>query len=185
MTALYRNGRRAEAVAATGWSLFYVSAITIFVLALVVVLPIFKFDGYWLLTDLLGVDNLSRQVRRVAVHALNRLRGRRRPRLPWPRWVSVAVLLCGVFSVAYIVGLVVILAPAVPTLLASYPAHLAGLARDFYLPPHLPAVGRLGSVLGPTYVLVGVVMLLVTLSRKVFAAVRGRGSGTGGGNAEA
>jgi putative peptide zinc metalloprotease protein len=163
----------------TGWGSFYTSAVTIFVLALVVVLPIFKFDGYWLLTDLLGVENLSRQVRRVAVHALDRLRGRRGPRLPWPRWVSVAVLLYGVFTVAYIVILVVNLAPAVPRLLAAYPAHLAGLARDLYLPPHTPATGRLDSVIGPTYILLGVTMLLVTLSRRVIGAVRGRGTGAG------
>jgi putative peptide zinc metalloprotease protein len=41
----------------TGAEVFYLAAATVFFLGLVVLMPIFKFDGYWLLTDLLGVPN--------------------------------------------------------------------------------------------------------------------------------
>ncbi|HEX3529313.1 MAG TPA: hypothetical protein VH988_19825 [Thermoanaerobaculia bacterium] len=53
--------------------------------------PIFKFDGYWVLADALGVANLSRQPLILLRHALARLRGRPAEALPWPGWV-LAVL---------------------------------------------------------------------------------------------
>jgi putative peptide zinc metalloprotease protein len=49
----------------TGVQAFYLAAVSIFFLGLIVMLPIFKFDGYWRLSDLLGVPNLSSQIRRV------------------------------------------------------------------------------------------------------------------------
>jgi len=50
--------------------------------------PIFKFDGYWMLADALGVTNLSRQPSFLARYLADRLRGRRRDPLPWPKWVA-------------------------------------------------------------------------------------------------
>jgi putative peptide zinc metalloprotease protein len=166
----------------TGWGVFYLAAVSVFFLGLFVLLPIFKFDGYWLLTDLLGVDNLSRQVRRVAAHVLDRLRRRRGARLPWPSWVSVAVLAYGAFSVAYLFLFALRLASVLPDLAVAYPARVAGLLRDLYLPPHTPAPGRLASVLGPTYILLGVGLAALTLSMRLINALRPslirRGSGS-------
>jgi putative peptide zinc metalloprotease protein len=156
----------------TGWEIFYLAAASIFLLGLFALLPIFKFDGYWLLTDLLGVVNLSRQVRRVTVHILDRLRRKRSARLPWPSWVSVVVVLYGAFSIAYLVLFALRLALVVPDLAAGYATRVAGLLRDLYLPPHTPAPGRLTSILGPTYVLFGVGWASVALSSRAIRALR-------------
>ena len=55
--------------------------------------PIFKFDGYWALADLLGVTNLSAQPRRIRRHLLDRFRHKPAAALPWPGWIT-AVLIC-------------------------------------------------------------------------------------------
>ena len=107
----------------TGWELFHVAALTVFVLGLFVLLPIFKFDGYWLLTDLLGVTNLSRQVRRVASTPRPNATRAVAP-LPWPRWVSLAVLGYGAFSRAVHPRLRSPLGVVVPDLVATYPRSL-------------------------------------------------------------
>ncbi|MFG1708643.1 hypothetical protein ACFLIM_36130 [Nonomuraea sp. M3C6] len=156
----------------TGWEIFSLAAASVFFLGLFTLLPIFKFDGYWLLTDLLGVVNLSRQVRKVAVHVLDRLRRGPGTRLPWPTWVSVSVLIYGALTVAYLVLFTVNLALALPDLAAQYPARVVGLLRDLYLPPHTPAAGRVASVLGPTYILLGVGLAAATLSRRLIQARR-------------
>lgn len=49
--------------------------------------PIFRFDGYWLLADALGVTNLSKQPGILARRLLDRLRRRPVAALPWPSWL--------------------------------------------------------------------------------------------------
>lgn len=50
--------------------------------------PIFKFDGYWVLADSLGVSNLSRQPERIFRYLLDTVRRRPADRLPWPASVT-------------------------------------------------------------------------------------------------
>ena len=159
----------------TGVQAFYLAAVTIFFLGLVVLLPIFKFDGYWLLSDLLGVPNLSSQIRRVGAHVRDRLTRRSDARLPWPGWVSAAVVAYGAFTVVFVFFFVLRLALVVPDLAADYPARVSGLFRDLALPPHRPAAGRLASVLGPTYILLGVSLATVTMVVRGIRAMRPHG----------
>jgi putative peptide zinc metalloprotease protein len=157
----------------TGWTVFELAAVTVFSLGgLYILLPIFKFDGYWLWTDLLGVHNLSRQVRRVARHVGDRLRRRPTAPLPWPRWASLGVLCYGAFTALFLLVFVLRMVVTVPSLVADYPARIAGLARDLSAPPHAPATGRLSSVLGPTYVLLAITFASVRLGVRAVYAVR-------------
>jgi putative peptide zinc metalloprotease protein len=55
--------------------------------------PVFKFDGYWMLADALGVTNLASQPRRLLLYARNRLLGWRVDPLPWPWYVVAALVL--------------------------------------------------------------------------------------------
>jgi len=85
----------------TGWEPFRVAIIGSFYAALSSLNPIFKFDGYWVVADMLGVVNLSRQPQRVYKHLLTRLRGRPAEPLPWP--TSVTAILIGYSTVAVLV----------------------------------------------------------------------------------
>ncbi len=72
--------------------------------------PLFKFDGYWVLADTLGVTNLSAQVRSVAGRCSAALLRHEPLDLPWPRAI-VAILLFYSLSVlvawAYFITLVI------------------------------------------------------------------------------
>ena len=72
------------------------------------------------------------------------------------------------FLAVFLLRMVVI----IPNLVADYPARVGGLVRDLSTPPHTPATGRLSSVLGPTYVLLGITFALVRLSVRAVYAVR-------------
>lgn len=58
--------------------------------------PFFKFDAYWILSDLLGVINLSQQPRRFLIFLYNRLRKLETVSLPWSNSVSACV---GIYSI--------------------------------------------------------------------------------------
>ena len=77
--------------AATGWAPLFLAAALILVTLIFNLTPIFKFDGYWLVADALGVANLSAQPRRIVRAALARLRGEPHRPLPWPA-LTVAAL---------------------------------------------------------------------------------------------
>ena len=81
----------------TGWTPFFFATMLIIVTLIFNLNPIFKFDGYWILADALGVANLSKQPGRVILSAIARLRGREAQPLPWPALtVSMLVLYTGV-----------------------------------------------------------------------------------------
>lgn len=62
--------------------------------------PIFKFDTYWVLSDMLGVTNLSSVPFRMAKHAIERLQGKTTDDIPWESWLIVVL---GVYSVFYFI----------------------------------------------------------------------------------
>jgi len=80
----------------TGWDPFRFAFLMVLLSVAWSLNPLFKYDGYWILSDLLGVANLHRQMPLVWSHFWNRLRGRAVPLLPWPGKI-IAVLL--VYSV--------------------------------------------------------------------------------------
>jgi putative peptide zinc metalloprotease protein len=77
----------------SGWAPLRSACFMILIGALFSLNPVFKFDGYWILADSLGVANLSRQPSVLVRHALARLRGRPVGTLPWPGWVLTILTL--------------------------------------------------------------------------------------------
>lgn len=92
--------------------------------------PIFKFDGYWMMADALGVTNLGEQPRRVAKHAWRRLRGLPVEALPWPRGVIVALAVYTPLSFAFWGYFLSRLLPLVWTMSLEYPAVLAAAVEE-------------------------------------------------------
>jgi putative peptide zinc metalloprotease protein len=81
------------------WEPLRISFLMMLYTAIISLNPIFKFDGYWALTDLLGVSNLGRQPRRIAAYILDRIRGGKSPSTPWPAGIMAALV---VYSLATI-----------------------------------------------------------------------------------
>jgi hypothetical protein len=71
----------------TGWEPLRLAVILSLYSALFSLNPIFKFDGYWVLADCLGVPNLSRQPGRIGKYLFSRIRRHPVEPLPWPSWV--------------------------------------------------------------------------------------------------
>lgn len=92
--------------------------------------PFFKLDGYWLLSDALGVPHLSRQPLRLWRHALGRLRGRSGSALPWPRWVTVALAIYTPASFLFLFYFAGRLLPELWSRAVTYPALLSQVAHD-------------------------------------------------------
>jgi putative peptide zinc metalloprotease protein len=76
----------------TGWIPLWVAEIVIVYTAAFSLNPIFKFDGYWMLADMLGVANLGKQPLRIAKHFLALVLSRPRTMLPWPTTISLIVI---------------------------------------------------------------------------------------------
>jgi putative peptide zinc metalloprotease protein len=75
--------------------------------------PVLKFDGYWVLADLLGVVNLGDQPRRILRHVIDRLRGRPCAPLPWKPWVMAVLVPYTIVTMAFFVWFACSLAPIV------------------------------------------------------------------------
>jgi hypothetical protein len=84
------------------------------------------------------------------------------------------VIAYGTFTVVFVFFFVLRLALVVRDLAADYPARVSGLFRDLAFPPHRLAAGRLPSVLGPTYILLGVTLATVTMAVRAIRALRPR-----------
>jgi putative peptide zinc metalloprotease protein len=132
--------------------------------------PIFKFDGYWMMSDALGVVNLGEQPQRILSHAYRRLLRRPVEPLPWPRSVVAMLAVYTPLSFAFWIYFLGRLLPLVWTTTLNYPALL------------IAAWGQLGSsalwqsvqtLLLRTLMLLIVYVMLFRLGRIVLNPFRG------------
>jgi putative peptide zinc metalloprotease protein len=94
--------------------------------------PFMKFDGYWVLTDIIDVANLSRQPSYLLTYFYGTMfKQQQQPALRWPKGICVAILIYGllrsVFWISLIMGFIPLLYGAAinyPTLVASTMRHL-------------------------------------------------------------
>lgn len=84
--------------------------------------PVFRFDGYWVVSDSLGVTNLSRQPGLLAGYLFDRLRGRRR-RSPvaGPWWLLAALSVYVVLAFFVWAAFLVRLGPFLVARLVQFP----------------------------------------------------------------
>jgi putative peptide zinc metalloprotease protein len=110
----------------TGTEAFGVAARIIGLLVLVSLNPVFKFDGYWLLCDLLGVPDLHDRLRALNAGIARRLLGRRggddfRRDIKKPAVAHVLILYAVAADLFYL-GVIRWLVTALPGFLRTYPA---------------------------------------------------------------
>lgn len=111
----------------TGWDPLRLAVVMIVSSSVFSLNPIFKFDGYWVLADALGVTNLGRQPARIGKHFLDRLRGRFVKPLPWPASVAQLLVLYSIASVLVWGYFVFRIFPILWTRLQRYPVHVEEL----------------------------------------------------------
>ncbi len=124
----------------TGWPGFWMAATLVFSVLVFSLNPIFRFDGYWVLADSLGVTNLSRQPATILRHLAQRLRGKTESALPWPTWL---ILLLSAYSLGAILVWGYFLFHAIPAVarqIAQFPSTCAMVLQLLHHPqgsPHL------------------------------------------------
>jgi putative peptide zinc metalloprotease protein len=89
--------------------------------------PLFKFDGYWIVADSLGITNLYEQPRRLVRHVWARLRGVTAPSWPWPRVITAVLIPYSIATFAFLTVYFVLLGPTVADVLVAYPGLLRRL----------------------------------------------------------
>jgi putative peptide zinc metalloprotease protein len=134
--------------------------------------PIFRFDGYWLLSDLLGVPNLRGRSLRSVAAAWRTVRGvsasaSEAPRETMPAWIAHALagygLICLAFFAYWTRGIAVYLA-RVPAELIAAVAAVAPRVREAIASGHLGETVRLvAPLLLPMLALLGAVLALAML----------------------
>jgi putative peptide zinc metalloprotease protein len=136
--------------------------------------PLLKFDGYWVLSDALGVTNLSQQARQLLVRLPRRLLGRAKPAppLPWPGWITGLMGAYAVLSLVFWAWLLALLLPALWRHLQSYGQALRLLGEQLLTQPHLPSGAVLREVSATTYMLLFVLLMVARLARWAWSRTR-------------
>ncbi|MRW91728.1 hypothetical protein GJ699_17175 [Duganella sp. FT80W] len=131
--------------------------------------PVFKFDGYWLLSDLSGQHNLHRQVRAAGADLLMPLFGRARRAPP-----SLLLLTYGTLSTAYLAYFASFLWREVGHMAQTLPGALSGSLQRLQAAgtTHLIDAGwslwsLLGQLLWPTVIASACAMLVLKLCKAV------------------
>lgn len=146
---------------ATGWEPARSAVSLILSTALLSLNPILKFDGYWLVSDLLGVVNLWDQPARIARYLRNRLWRRPVAPLPWPNWVTVVVFLYTVISVGFWLSFVRVVAQVVLAISQNYPFVVVWALGGLINPPHQLMLDRIIFLLFPTFTLLASLITIV------------------------
>lgn len=113
--------------AVTRWEPLAVGVLMIFTSAVFSLNPIFKFDGYWVIADGLGVTNLGRQPFRIVGHYLDRLRGRQPDPLPWPARTTLVLTVYSVLTFLVWGFFLTRIGPRVWHVLRALPAEVQSL----------------------------------------------------------
>jgi putative peptide zinc metalloprotease protein len=83
----------------THWPPLQLAAVLICYSAIFSLNPIFKFDGYWVLADVLGVTNLAKQTSNIAKYCYSRLLRKPAAPLPWSMSITGVLFAYSISSI--------------------------------------------------------------------------------------
>ena len=135
--------------------------------------PVLKFDGYWVVADALGVTNLSQHTKQLLQGFVQRIKGQpvqKQQELGKLEFILILYTCITFFGWIYFSVWVVKIGLK---LLSVYPYSVAGLVQDLLNPPHMPATGRLETIIVPTFVVVGLLLTAWYVVRLALHLVRG------------
>lgn len=151
----------------TGWEPLQAALLFVYGSCLFSLNPVFKFDGYWVVADALGVTNLSRKPRILTLYAWKRLCAESVPALPWPSSViclliAYTVLACVVWS--YFIWRI---ANMFWYQILSYPSEIIAFASGLIDPAVTVSGDEVSSLLFGAYISVIVVRFGWMIGRMV------------------
>jgi putative peptide zinc metalloprotease protein len=148
----------------TDWVALKVAILAIASSCILYLNPVFKFDGYWALSDALGVTNLSRQPGRIFRHIFTQSNQsnpskNQGKRLPWSPLMMSVLAVYTVASFSIMGYLILAVFPILWRELLRYPALVADLFHQLVSSPHAVSFEQMTSFLFST-MMVGIVLLL-------------------------
>lgn len=162
----------ATAYALFDWEPFQVALLMILGNLVFSLNPVFRFDGYWVVADTLGVTNLGQQPRRVLRHLFARLRGQPTKPLPWSTPVKLLLLPYTLFSLGFWGVFIWKVAPVIGRYILTYPGAVTKLIRDLLDPSQIVDGGTFQSLLVSTYIVVIALLMVWRLSSPLLSSAR-------------
>jgi putative peptide zinc metalloprotease protein len=136
--------------------------------------PIFKFDGYWVLADILGVTNLAQQPSRIGRYFLSRFTNSTTKPLPWSRSVLAFLVLYSIASTLVWGSFVWKLMPALWTRVLKFNLQVHSLRAEL-TSGIAPGWHEVKGILGSIYVLFILVVVMWQLARRFLAPLWKKG----------
>jgi putative peptide zinc metalloprotease protein len=159
----------------SGWEPLRVALMMIAASCFLSLNPIFKFDGYWVVADALGVTNLSQQPYRLVRHLYARLRGRQVQPLPWSSCITTVLALYLPLSFGVWGYFLWTVLPTVWQRMLGYPSAVRALMQDLLHPSTALDIGRLYAFLSSTFIVIVVLLVVWRLLMLLRASCRSTG----------
>jgi putative peptide zinc metalloprotease protein len=126
--------------------------------------PIFKFDGYWIVADALGVANLSTQSRRIIKYYVQKVRGNDVSPLPWKTYTIVLLSIYAVVSICFWAWFLLFSLPVLLRHLVGYPAMVRVFFDEIFR-WHSVTTDKIFSFLSATYIVLLVALIAYRLGK--------------------
>lgn len=147
----------------TGRTEFRTASLLVVVNCLFTLNPILRFDGYWLMSDILGITNLRSDGRRLIGQLWDRVRGRPPRPLPWAPHMAALLLVYAALTTFLLTRFVIQFLPAlVQRNLVGLVPRARELTSDLW---YAPGTVGLGRVMAFVFSLLIAYLLLATLWR--------------------
>ncbi len=153
----------------TGWQPFEIAFMMILGNCFFSLNPVFKFDGYWVLADTLGVTNLSQSPARLVSYLKACCHASSAPAaLPWTPWVTIVLAVYTPLTIAFWAGFITRLAPIVFERATTYPA-LIGEVLSTLVTFGLPNAAQVENLTASTFLLAISVLITRQISLRLKA----------------
>ncbi|CAM2064765.1 hypothetical protein SCOR_05290 [Sulfidibacter corallicola] len=136
---------------ATGLQPFLIGAILIGSNLMFSLNPVFRFDGYWVISDFLGIPNLSQQKERVAKFVFDYLRGKPVEPLPWSRGLSIFMIAYSLVGYLFYALFFFVILPRHLDRILDYPTIAGDFFRKLFHPDQMPTQPEVMTFLGTSF----------------------------------
>lgn len=143
----------------TEWAALKIAILAIASSCILYLNPVFKFDGYWALSDALGVTNLSREPGRIFRHIFSQINNPSNKRLPWSPLMMSFLAIYTVTSFSIIGYFIWLVFPILWRQLLGYPLVITTFIEKLFTSPNQLGFEQITSFLTST-LMVGILLLI-------------------------
>lgn len=134
--------------------------------------PFLKFDGYWMISDALGVANLAKQRSRLLALLWARIRRRPTQPLPFRPAITVVLVIYSIASTAFTLFFAVYLIPRMWWAFLGYPARVHAALDDIASHGYPQSVGPWLALASATFILYFTGRIALRLITRMWALLR-------------